>query len=92
MPDVINNKKLFRFEMDLGESGPAYLDYRWKKGDMVLMRTFVPTAERGKGIGEQLVIAALEYAREKGLKVVIYCAFIEAFVKEHTEHADLIAG
>ena len=91
MPGVINNKKLFRFEIDLGESGPAYLDYRWKKGDMVLMRTFVPLAERGKGFGEQLVIAALEHAREKGLKVVIYCSFIEEFIKEHSEYTDLLA-
>ncbi len=92
MPDVWNNKKRSRFEIDLGESGPAYLDYRWKKGDMIVMRTLVPSTDRGKGIGKQLIKASLSYAAEKGLKVIIYCPFAENFMKNHTEYIGLLAG
>lgn len=92
MPEVINNKKLFRFEINPGENSLTYLEYRWKKGDMLLMRTFVPVAERGKGMGALLVKTAMQYAVEKGLKVVVYCPFIDAYVKTHTEYNKLLAG
>jgi hypothetical protein len=39
---VENNKKLFRFEISFEDGKIAMLEYRWKKGDMLLMRTYVP--------------------------------------------------
>lgn len=92
-PDLVtNNKKLFRFEITLPDGEAAFTEYRWLKGNMVLMRTFVPASGRGKGIGEVLVRAVLAYVREYHLKVIAYCHFSAAYLKDHPEYNDLVAS
>jgi predicted GNAT family acetyltransferase len=50
---IINNTKLSRFETEInGEF--AYVEYRFYKGDIALMHTFVPEADRNKGIASAL--------------------------------------
>jgi uncharacterized protein len=88
---VVNNKSLSRFELQLPDGEYAFMEYRWLKGNMVLMRTFVPAGARKQGIGGRLVAAAFQHARDKELKVVIYCPFVDKYVQQHTEYQDLIA-
>lgn len=88
---INNNKKLFRFEREFEDGKIALLEYRWKKGDMLLMRTYVPVEHREKGIGAGLVKSALDYAREQGLKVQIFCPFVELYLKKHEEYMDLLS-
>lgn len=88
---VQNNKKLFRFEANFEDNKMAYLEYRWKKGDMLLMRTYVPPEHRQKGVGSSLTIAALEYAKEQNLKVQVFCPFVELFLEKHEEYKSLLA-
>jgi predicted GNAT family acetyltransferase len=86
-----NNKKQFRFEIALENGEVATLEYRWLKGNMVLMRTLVPASMRGKGIGASLVRQVLEHARSAGLKVIVYCPFITKYLESHAEYAGLVA-
>jgi uncharacterized protein len=88
--EVTNNKNEFRFETPVGGGELAVLQYRWLRGSLVLMHTLVPVAARGKGTGATLVKYVLDYAREQHLKVVIYCPFVERYIKEHPEYNDLI--
>ena len=90
MPEIQNNKKLFRFEIIFEDGKLAYLEYRWKKGDMLLMRTYVPPEHRNKGIASQLTEAALQHAKKNNLKVQIFCPFIELYVVKHPEHKTLL--
>ena len=89
---VTNNKKEFRFEIQLPGDEVAYLQYRWLKGDMVLLHTVVPASSRKSGIGSILVKQVLDYVRQAGLKVVIYCPFVAKYVREHPEYDDLKSG
>lgn len=82
---VLNNKKLFRFEITAEDGKLAYLEYRWKKGDMLLMRTYVPPEYRGKGMGAELAKAALAHAKENNLQVQVFCPFIQLFLDKHPE-------
>lgn len=91
MLQVQNNKKLSRFEMSFEDGKVALLEYRWKKGDMLLMRTYVPTEHRNKGVGAELTRVALEYAKEQNLKVQIFCPFVELYIGKHEEYKDLLA-
>jgi len=88
--DVINNKKLFRFEIALDNGEYAVLEYRWLKGSMVLMHTLVPKSQEGKGIGTGLVKKVLEYVRANGLKIIVYCPFVQLYIHKHPEYADLV--
>ena len=88
---AVNNKKQFRFEIALDNGEFATLEYRWLKGNMVLMRTLVPASMRGKGVGASLVRQVLDYVRSAGLKVIVYCPFISRYLESHAEYADLVA-
>jgi predicted GNAT family acetyltransferase len=43
----------------------------------------------GNGIGSLIVRAGLDYAREQSYKVVPLCSFVAAYIRRHTEYADL---
>lgn len=54
--------------------------------------TFVAPELRGRGVGEQLVMHALDYAREQGRRVVPSCWFVGRVLDQHPEYQDLAAG
>ena len=89
--EISNNKQKFRFEAALPDGEFATLEYRWLKGNMVLMHTIVPPSAQGKGVGSQLIKYVLDYVREHNLKIVVYCSFVAAYVKEHPGYEDLVA-
>jgi len=86
---IINNIKLSRFETEIdGEF--AYVDYRFYKGDIALMHTFVPETARGKGISSELAKFALEYVKEQNLKLMVYCPVIAKYIKQHPKYEALV--
>lgn len=86
---VVNNKQNLQFEIDTGEE-KAHLEYRWNKGNLALMHTFVPEKVEGKGIAGLLAKAALEYAKNEGVKIIVYCPFVGSYLKRHPEYQILI--
>ena len=88
--EIVNNKKQFRFEIELPDGELARLEYRWLKGRMVLMHTLVPASNRLKGVGSILVKYVLDYARAHNLKVIVYCPFVAKYIKDHPEYNDLV--
>jgi predicted GNAT family acetyltransferase len=86
---VIINEHPQQFEIIVdGEKG--YLVYRYHNNDLVLMHTFVPESLRGKGIAARLAKFALEFAKQKNIKVVVYCPFVAAYLKKHPEYNYLV--
>ena len=88
--EVVNNKKLFRFEILLENGEYAVLQYRWLKGSMALMHTLVPKSTQKKGIGSFLVKYVLDYAKAHGLKVLPFCPFVAKYIKDHPEYEELV--
>ena len=89
--EIVNNKRQFRFEVQMPDGEYAILEYRWLKGAMVLMHTIVPPSARQKGVGAALVKYVLDHVRAHNLKIVIYCPFVDKYVKQHPEYQDLVA-
>ena len=57
--------------------GEAVLEYSRADADTLdYRRTFVPEADRGAGIGEALVLHALDWAEENGFEVLPSCPFV----------------
>jgi hypothetical protein len=67
--------------LDYAEPAEGVLDYR---------HTWVPEPLRKRGIGERLVLDALDWAREHGYRVIPTCPFVHAVVRRHSEYDDLI--
>lgn len=82
---VSHNAAESRFEIDL-DGSTAVLEYSIDGGRIIMPHTEVPSAHRGKGHGEQLARAALDYAREQSLEVVPLCPFVKAFIESHPEY------
>ncbi|MCU1230573.1 MAG: acetyltransferase [Acidobacteria bacterium] len=87
--DVKHNSAAQRFEVII-DGHLAEADYEMRGGKIVFTHTKVPEALSGRGIANQLAIAALGYARAEKLPVVAECAFIASYIKRHDEYADLI--
>ncbi len=87
--DIKMNTKRQRFETPLGEEF-GYIDYRFYKGNLAFMHTFIPDESRGKGIAAEMAKFGLEYARKEKFKIMLYCPFVASYVKRHPEYQDLI--
>lgn len=78
-----------RFEIRAGGE-PAYLSYAEMDGRLYLMHTEVPEALGGRGLGGELVRAALEHARGAGMQVVAFCPYAQVWLRRHPEYAELV--
>lgn len=83
-PEVTDDVRHDRFVIT-DEGVEAELLYR-KVGDrLILMHTGVPEAIGGRGIGGQLVKAAIGRAADEGLEIVPWCPFARRWLREHPE-------
>lgn len=86
---ITNNEKEHRFET-LVDGELAILEYRFYKGDIAMMHTFVPEKLGSKGVASALAKFALEHAKTNKLPVMVYCPFVGAFLKKHPEYNVLL--
>jgi predicted GNAT family acetyltransferase len=79
-----------RFVARLPE-GDAVLTYRLTATGLWDIRsTYVPPTARGRGTGGALVQAALAHARAENRQVIPTCWFVESWVAEHPQFADVL--
>lgn len=78
MTDVTHLPDQSRFE-----SGAAYLTYREADGSLDIQHTIVPEDMGGQGIGGALVQAAVDYAQQAGLELVVTCPFARKWLEKH---------
>ncbi len=83
---VRHNVSEHRYELDT-DHGLAIAVYREQGDRAIFTHTEVPPQDEGKGIASQLVRAALDDTRRRGLKIVPACSFVVAFVRRHPEYA-----
>ena len=87
---VRNNEQASRYEMQT-EAGLAVLEYMRDGKRLALVHTEVPRAVESRGLGAQLVKAALDDAMAQGLRIVPMCAFVRAYIARHPEYVTLVA-
>ncbi|MES1160532.1 MAG: GNAT family N-acetyltransferase [Bacteroidota bacterium] len=56
---------------------------------MIIDHTEVNAIHKGEGIGRQLVLAAVDYARQQGAKVQPLCSFARSILKHSKEYEDI---
>ena len=87
--EVHDNPAEGRFETSV-DGTTAFAEYRLDGDRIAFTHTIVPPALEGRGVGSALVRAALDAARERGLKVVPRCSFVAAYMRRHPETLDLL--
>lgn len=86
---VRHNADAHRFEADV-DGGIARADYRMQGDVMRIVHTEVPHASEGRGFAAQVVRAAIDYARQRGLRVMPLCSYVRSYMRRHPETHDLL--
>ncbi len=73
------------------EGATCVADYRLQGDVMLITHTEVAPRLQGRGIAAALVQAALDHAREQGLKVNPLCSYARAHMQRHPATHDLLA-
>lgn len=69
----------------------AEMTYVWAGSDRIIIdHTDVNAALKGQGVGKQMVTKAVEFAREKGLKIVPLCPFAKSVFDKVKEFSDVL--
>lgn len=64
--------------------------YRLREGRISFTHTEVADAYEGQGVGSTLVARALDDVRRRGLPMLPFCPFVNAYIKRHPEYSDLV--
>ena len=92
MPFAIRHEPQARRFVAEIDGQTAYITYRERDGSVLdFDHTYVPKALRGGGIASRLTARALDYARERGARVVPTCPFVAAYIERHPEYRELRA-
>ena len=79
-----------RFEITQ-DGQTSYLEFETdSQGWMTLWHTEVPEALRGRGLAQELVTTAFQYARDHGLRVDVLCPVAHHIVQTHPEFEPLL--
>ena len=87
---VVDNEPASRFEVR-ADGEVAELIYRRVGKRLVLVHTGVPDALGGRGIGGQLVQAAVDEAAASGMTIVPLCPYARAWLERHPDQAGLVS-
>jgi len=91
MPATVrHNPARNRYELEM-DGHLAVAVYTLAPGVITFVHTEVPAALGGRGVGTTLARGALEDVRRQGLKVVVRCSFVRAFMAKNPEFNDLLA-
>ena len=79
------------FYIDENGEWIAELSYIKNNGTMIIDHTEIDEKLRGEGIGEDMVKAAVEYARENYLKINPVCPYARKVIERTPEFQDVLA-
>lgn len=89
--DILNDIENNRF-VAMTEHGEATLKYKRADEDTLdFTSTFVPEEARGSGLGERLVLHAVDWAQENDFQVLPTCPFVRHVLDEHPERVAVLA-
>lgn len=78
-----NNENFGEFTATFENQAAGILKYQWKNHTTFnIVHTEVDQKFGGKGIGKQLVKAAVEYARKNDKKIIASCSYAHAVLEK----------
>ena len=86
---IVHNETDNRFETWI-EDQLSKLDYMQDGDTIVMTHVGVHPEHRGQGVAGKLTEVALEYAREKSLRVIPMCSYVAAYIRRNPQYAVLM--
>jgi predicted GNAT family acetyltransferase len=88
--EVADNPRENRYEVRVDGELLGFAAYRLRPGLIAFTHTQIDPRLEGHGAGSQLAEAALDDARARGLAVLPFCPFINWWIEQHADYADLV--
>lgn len=88
--DVTDNQDGSQLEIR-ADGELAELVYRTRAGRLILVHTGVPESLSGRGLGGELVRAAIGKAAAAGMTIVPLCPFARSWLERHPDEAAKVA-
>ena len=86
---IYDNKGAFYIEIEGIQE--AMMTFVYAGEDKIIIdHTEVNPGNEGKGFGKKMVLKAVEFAREKGIKIVPLCPFVKSFFDKTSEFRDVL--
>lgn len=85
-----DNSAESRYEISVDGELAGFVQYRAKPGLIALIHTEIDDRFEGQGLGRGLIAHALDDARARGLAVLPFCPFANAYIQRHPEYIDLV--
>ena len=79
-----------QYELSVDGEVVGYCTYRARPGLIAFFHTEVDERFGGRGLGDRLIRFALEDDRAKGLEVLPFCPFVNAFIERNREFEALV--
>ncbi|WP_039796271.1 GNAT family N-acetyltransferase [Nocardia araoensis] len=81
-----------RFEIYIDDTLAGYADYAERENPKVrdFHHTLTFPEFRGRGVAAQVVEYALNDSRTAGFSVIPTCWYVEQYISQHREYADLV--
>lgn len=80
------------FEAWIGETQVGEMTYLRQGETMTIDHTRVFDGYEGQGIARQLVLAAVDFARNHDRKIIPLCSYAQAFFARNEEYMDVVKG
>jgi len=87
---VVDQPERERYEISVAGEPAGFTQYRLRPGLVAFVHTEIDPAREGEGLASRLIATALDDARERGLAVLPFCPFVNAYIERHPEYADLV--
>ncbi|MFT6749041.1 MAG: putative GNAT family acetyltransferase [Flavobacterium sp.] len=86
-----NNDKSGIFYIEKENKTIGKLNFTYKAANKIVIdHTEVDNSQNGKGFGKDLVKNAVDFAREKNLKIIPQCSFAKSVIENTPEFQDVL--
>ncbi|WP_070379137.1 GNAT family N-acetyltransferase [Rhodococcus sp. WMMA185] len=79
-----------RFEVFVDGQLAGYADYAERSGVRDFHHTVTYPQFRGQGLAAEVVKAALDDTKARGLSVIPSCSYVAKYISEHSGYAELV--
>jgi predicted GNAT family acetyltransferase len=90
--EVRDDAERSRYEILVDGDVVGFADYHVDGTTWTFPHTVIQPALRGRGLGAELVRAALDDVRRAGGRVVPLCWYVAEFIDAHPDYGDLLAA
>jgi uncharacterized protein len=91
-PRFVDNQDQERYELWVGDARVGVLEYETEGDARALVHTQIEPELRRRGLAARLVEGALNDLRTRGLKARPLCSYVQAYIRRHPGHQDLVVA